>query len=109
MIFALFIFVVPAGADVFMFINNVLVKVIDVASAGTKFLFGRLALPPGATNEWGEESLGFIFAVTFSPMLIAISTTVQYVVPLTLTIYAVSRRVEGRSRLPSGRALPSRS
>lgn len=70
MIFALFIFVVPAGADVFMFINNALVKVIDVASAGTKFLFGRLALPPGATNEWGEESLGFVFAVQVLPQII---------------------------------------
>ncbi|GBD96994.1 MAG TPA: nucleoside transporter [Nitrospirae bacterium] len=70
MIFALFIFVVPAGANVFMFINDALVKVIDVASAGTKFIFGRLALPPGTTNEWGEESLGFIFAVQVLPQII---------------------------------------
>ncbi|UCE71103.1 MAG: hypothetical protein JSU99_07340 [Nitrospiraceae bacterium] len=70
MLFALFIFIVPAGADVFMFINGVLVKVIDVASSGTKFLFGRLALPPGTTNEWGEESLGFIFAVQVLPQII---------------------------------------
>jgi len=70
MIFALFIFVVPAGADIFMFINDALVKVIDVASSGTKFLFGRLALPPGATNEWGEKSLGFIFAVQVLPQII---------------------------------------
>ena len=70
MLFALFIFIVPAGADVFMFINDALVKVIDVASSGTKFLFGRLALPPGTTNEWGEESLGFIFAVQVLPQII---------------------------------------
>jgi CNT family concentrative nucleoside transporter len=70
MIFALFIFVVPAGADLFMIINSALVKVIDVASAGTKFLFGRLALPPGTTNEWGEESLGFVFAVQVLPQII---------------------------------------
>ena len=70
MLFALFIFVVPAGADVFLFINNALVRVIDVASSGTRFLFGRLALPPGTTNEWGEESLGFIFAVQVLPQII---------------------------------------
>jgi CNT family concentrative nucleoside transporter len=70
LIFALFIFVAPAGANVFMFINDVLVKVIDVAGAGTKFIFGRLALPPGTTNEWGEESLGFIFAVQVLPQII---------------------------------------
>ena len=51
-IFALFIFVLPAGADLFMMINDALVKVIDVASSGTRFLFGRLALTPGTTNEW---------------------------------------------------------
>ena len=70
MTFALFIFVIPAGANVFMFINDALVKVIDVASSGTRFLFGRLALPPGTTNEWGEESLGFIFAVQVLPQII---------------------------------------
>ena len=70
MIFALFIFIVPAGAKLFMFINDALVKVIDVAGAGTRFLFGRLALPPGTTNEFGEESLGFIFAVQVLPQII---------------------------------------
>jgi len=70
MLFALFIFIVPAGADLFMFINDALIKIIDVASSGTKFLFGRLALPPGTTNEWGEESLGFIFAVQVLPQII---------------------------------------
>jgi CNT family concentrative nucleoside transporter len=75
-IFALFIFVVPAGADIFMFINDALVKVIDVASSGTKFLFGRLALPPGTTNEWGEESLGFIFAVQVLPQIIFFASLV---------------------------------
>jgi CNT family concentrative nucleoside transporter len=70
MIFAMFIFIVPAGANFFMFINDALVKVIDVASSGTKFLFGRLALPPGTTNDWGEESLGFIFAVQVLPQII---------------------------------------
>ncbi len=69
-VFALFIFIIPAGADIFMFINDALIKVIDVASAGTRFIFGRLALPPGATNEWGEESLGFIFAIQVLPQII---------------------------------------
>ncbi|MEW6600408.1 MAG: nucleoside transporter C-terminal domain-containing protein [Nitrospirota bacterium] len=70
MLFALFIFVVPAGADFFMFINDTLVKIIDVAGAGTKFIFGRLALAPGTTDEWGQESLGFIFAVQVLPQII---------------------------------------
>jgi CNT family concentrative nucleoside transporter len=70
MIFAIFIFVVPAGAEVFMFINKALVSIIEVANEGVEFLFGRLALSPGKTNEWGEESLGFIFAIQVLPQII---------------------------------------
>jgi len=70
LLFALFIFIVPAGAKIFLFMNDVVVKVVDVASAGTKFLFGRLALPPGTKDEWGGESLGFIFAFQALPTVI---------------------------------------
>jgi CNT family concentrative nucleoside transporter len=38
--------------------------------AGTKFLFGRLALSPGMKNEMGEESLGFILAFQALPTVI---------------------------------------
>ena len=70
LIFALFIFVVPAGSKVFLIINDAVVKVLDSATAGTKFLFGRLALPPGTKNEAGEESLGFFLAFQALPTII---------------------------------------
>lgn len=70
MLFALFIFVIPAGSKVFLFINDVVVKALDSATAGTKFLFGRLALAPGATNEYGEASLGFILAFQALPTIV---------------------------------------
>ena len=76
LLFALFIFVAPGGANVFLFINDVVVKVLDSASAGTRFLFGRLALPPGATNEFGEESLGFILAFQALPTIIFFASLV---------------------------------
>ena len=69
-LFAIFIFIVPAGSQIFLFINEVLVRVLDSASAGTRFLFGRLALPPGTKNEAGEESLGFILAFQALPTII---------------------------------------
>ena len=47
LLIASFIFVVPAGADVFRFVNDVVVKVLGSASAGAELVFGRLALPPG--------------------------------------------------------------
>lgn len=70
LILALFIFILPIGREIFLFINDVVVKVVDVASAGPKFIFGRLALPPGTTDEWGGESLGFIFAFQALPTVI---------------------------------------
>ncbi len=70
LLFALFIFVMPAGTRFFLFINDVVVRVIGVAGEGAKFIFGRLALPPGTKNEFGEESLGWIFAFQALPTII---------------------------------------
>ena len=73
MIFALFIFLVPAGTKVFLFVNDVVVKIMDSAAAGARFLFGRMALPPGTENEAGENSLGFILAFQAFPTIIFFS------------------------------------
>jgi CNT family concentrative nucleoside transporter len=74
LIFALFIFLVPAGTTVFQLINDSVVKVLDSAMAGTKFLFGRLALAPGSKNEFGEGSLGFILAFQALPTIVFFSS-----------------------------------
>lgn len=71
MIFAVFIFVVPAGSKVFLFINDVVVRVLEAATAGTQFVFGRFALGPGHTNAAGETSLGFILAFQSLPTIIS--------------------------------------
>jgi CNT family concentrative nucleoside transporter len=67
---AFFIFVVPAGAKVFLWVNNAVSTLLGTATAGTKFVFGRLALPPGATNEAGETSLGYFLAFQGLPTII---------------------------------------
>ncbi|MGD1008562.1 MAG: nucleoside transporter C-terminal domain-containing protein [Candidatus Aminicenantales bacterium] len=67
---AFFIFVVPAGTQVFLWVNNAVASVLDTATAGTKFVFGRLALPPGAVNEAGETSLGYFLAFQGLPTII---------------------------------------
>lgn len=74
MLVALFIFVVPVGAQVFIFVNDFVVKILDAASAGSRFVFGRLALPPGTTNEAGESSLGFFLAFQALPSIIFFSS-----------------------------------
>jgi CNT family concentrative nucleoside transporter len=76
LIFAVFIFVVPAGTKVFLFVNRIVIVVLDSATAGTKFLFGRLGLPPGAVNEEGETSLGSILAFQALPTIIFFSALV---------------------------------
>jgi len=70
LILALFIFVVPAGSRIFLIVNDAVVNLLDSATAGTRFLFGRLALPPGTKNEAGEESIGFILAFQALPTII---------------------------------------
>ncbi len=70
LLFAVFIFLVPAGTKLFLMINRLVVVVLQSASAGTRFLFGRLALPPGETNEAGEGSLGFFLAFQGLPTIV---------------------------------------
>lgn len=67
--FSAFIFLVPAGTAVFLFINGVVVEVINAAEAGAKFVFGPLALPPGV-SEGGMKSIGFVFAAQALPTVI---------------------------------------
>lgn len=69
-LFALFIFIIPAGAKVFLFVNDAVVKVLESATAGTKFLFGRLALPAGEVGDNGETSLGNFLAFQALPTII---------------------------------------
>ncbi|HWR59229.1 MAG TPA: nucleoside transporter C-terminal domain-containing protein [Thermodesulfovibrionales bacterium] len=74
LLFGVFIFVVPAGSQLFLVVNDAVVRLLDSASAGTRFVFGRLALPPGAKNEAGEESIGFILAFQALPTIIFFSS-----------------------------------
>jgi len=71
--FACFIFTAPAGMQVFLFINTAVAKLLDCASAGTRFVFGRLALAPGMVNEAGETSLGVFLAFQAFPTIIFFS------------------------------------
>lgn len=87
-IFAGFIFLVPSGSKVFLYLNDIAVKVLNSASAGSEFLFGRLALPPGTQNQFGEESLGFFLAFQALPTIIFFSALVSI-----LYYYNVMQRV----------------
>jgi CNT family concentrative nucleoside transporter len=73
---AAFIFIVPAGTKLFLVVNDVVVKVLDSASAGARFVFGRLAIPPGQTTETGQQSLGSILAFQAFPTIIFFSALI---------------------------------
>jgi len=68
-IIGFFIFVVPVGSDLFSLVNDIVVKVLDSASAGAKFVFGPLA-------ETGDESPGFILAFQAFPTIIFFSALI---------------------------------
>jgi CNT family concentrative nucleoside transporter len=75
--FALFIFMVPAGSRLFLGINSVVITVLEAASSGSRFVFGRLALPPGTVSDTGEPSLGFFLAFQAFPTIIFFSALVS--------------------------------
>lgn len=108
LLIGVFIFVVPAGAKVFMAVNEIVVRVLDSASAGARFVFGRLALAPGQVNESGETSLGFMLAFQAFPTIIFFSalTSVLYffnIMPLVIRgfsyVFTKLMRISGAESL----------
>jgi concentrative nucleoside transporter, CNT family len=69
-LFASFIFILPIGTQFFMLVNDLVNGVLDSATFGITFLFGRLGLPPGSVSATGEESIGFILALQAFPTII---------------------------------------
>ena len=87
-IFAGFIFLMPVGAKFFLYLNDIVVQIMNSSAAGAKFLFGRLALPPGTQNEYGETSLGFYLAFQALPTIIFFSALVSI-----LYFYGIMQKV----------------
>ena len=79
LLIALFLFRVPAGRDFFILINGAVGRVLESSRAGTEFVFGRLSLPPGATNALGEGSLSALPILAFQafPTVIFVSALVS--------------------------------
>ncbi|MBN1893090.1 nucleoside transporter [bacterium] len=93
LVLAGFIFWVPAGAKVFLVINDAVIKILDSAFAGIRFMFGRLALSPGTVAENGESSLGFFFAFQALPTIVFFAALVSIlyffkVMPFLIRVFA---------------------
>lgn len=88
LVFAAFLFLVPAGITLFQGVNDFAVKILDTASRGTEFVFGPLALAPGT-----KGSLGFILAFQGFPTIIFFSALVAVlyhypVLPFVIRLFA---------------------
>ena len=87
--FAVFIFWVPAGSKLFLIVNDGVVKILESAAAGAKFVFGRLALAPGQVNEGSETSLGFILAFQAFPTIIFFSALISILYYFNIMSYII--------------------
>jgi CNT family concentrative nucleoside transporter len=76
-ILAAFIFLFPAGTHVFFIFNSLIVRLLESSTHGARFLFGSLAIPPGAVTEGGEQSLGFFLAFQAFPTIIFFSALIS--------------------------------
>ncbi len=88
LLFALFIFKVPAGTKLFLLINELVIKVIEASSAGSEFVFGSLSFPPGE-----QGSHGFILAFQSLPAIIFFSALISIlyylnIMPLIIRFFA---------------------
>lgn len=107
-IFALFIFKVPAGVSIFSWLNSIVIKLLSFSKSGINFLFGPLALSPGEVGLNGESSFGFILAIQALPTIIFFSALIallyyfrvmQFVVNLFARIFTKLMRLSGAESL----------
>ncbi len=112
LVFAFFIFVIPVGSKIFLFINNIVVSVLDTSKAGLEFLFGRLALSPGTVNADGEASIGYILAIQGLPTIIffaALVAALYYLKVMPLIIRGFSYVFTKLMRVSGAEALSASS
>ncbi len=72
LLFAVFVFCLPVGTQVFLVLNDVVVKILEASMAGMRFVFGPLAQGPGTPG-----SLGFILAFQGLPGIIFFSALIS--------------------------------
>jgi CNT family concentrative nucleoside transporter len=100
---ALFVFVIPAGAKVFTFANDVVVKLLDSAASGASFLFGPLAIPPGNSG-----SVGFILAFQAFPTIVffsALMAVLYYLNIMPMLIKGFARLFTGLMKISGAESL----
>jgi len=67
LVFAVFVFLVPAGTRVFMFFSQCVIKALQAAQAGTLFCFGPLA----------DGSVGYILVFQYLPTIVFFTALIE--------------------------------
>lgn len=70
LLFGLLVFRAPGSTRFFLWLNDLVIKVLNSATAGQQFLFGPLAVPQGEIGPDGQASIGFILAIQVLPVII---------------------------------------
>jgi CNT family concentrative nucleoside transporter len=64
------VFLLPAARTLLLLVNDLVLAALASSSVGAVFLFGPLALSPGAATAAGEPSIGFVLAAQVLPAVI---------------------------------------
>ena len=88
LVLAFLVFYAPYSTKIFLWLNDLVVKVLSSATAGQKFLFGPLATAPGETGPNGQASIGFILAIQALPVIIFFSALMSL-----LYYYGIMQRI----------------
>jgi CNT family concentrative nucleoside transporter len=67
------VFWLPPTRTVLLWVNDLVIAILDAGSAGSKFVFGPLALNPGDVSASGERSIGYVFAAQALPAVVFFS------------------------------------
>ena len=64
------VFLTPGSQAFFLRLNDLVLRILEAATEGQRFVFGPLALGPGQTDADGNASIGFILATQALPMVL---------------------------------------
>ncbi len=70
LVLAALVFGVPYTRPALLWVNGVVVALLNASREGAKFLWGPLALNPGESTAAGEPSVGFVFAAQVLPAVV---------------------------------------
>lgn len=73
-LFALLVLKTTVGQKIFMFLDHLVLKILEQGKAGSEFLFSKVLTDPASASKVFGEGAGFIFAFQALPTIVFISS-----------------------------------